>query len=75
MYHNDLEVYRNCLQKSLQFRIFDLTYNKLKKIPDNFCHYATETYLGHNKITEISRTFPTSSIKNGFRMELNTLYL
>ncbi|CAC5418649.1 unnamed protein product [Mytilus coruscus] len=60
--HNNLEEYRDCLHNVWQFRILDLTYNKLRDIPDNSCRFALETYLGHNSITDISRTLPKASI-------------
>ncbi|CAG2253169.1 unnamed protein product [Mytilus edulis] len=62
--HNDMEVYRNCPKIRLYIQLLDLTYNKLRELPDSSCHYATETYLGHNSITGIRKTLPTVSISN-----------
>lgn len=62
MSHNDLTVYRGCIQKRGRIQKLDYTYNKFRELPENTCHYSTETYLGHNSITEITRTLPTSNI-------------
>ncbi|CAC5418645.1 unnamed protein product [Mytilus coruscus] len=59
--HNYLKEYRNCLQNEWQFQILDLSYNKLRDVPDNSCRFATETYLGHNNLKHISQTLPATS--------------
>lgn len=61
--HNDLHKYRNCLKSvDASFGILDLTYNKLRELPNESCRYAFETYLGHNSITNISTTLPKASV-------------
>ncbi|CAG2192956.1 unnamed protein product [Mytilus edulis] len=60
--HNDLQEYRNCFQHVQHIQVLDFTYNKLKVLPENSCSYASETYLGHNSIIEISKALPTARI-------------